>query len=57
MAGIESEICWCGDTLSDIASWVTILPLVITPIFFFVKRWYDAVSERKMVSKNLYGEL
>jgi len=55
MAG--SEVCWCGDMLSDIASLVTILSLIITPVFFFFKRWYDKVSERRMASKNLHGEL
>ena len=51
------EIYLEKDALSNIASLVTIMSLVITPIFFFVKRWYDKKSERKMISQNLYGEL
>ena len=56
MIEIWSEICR-DDTLSKITSIVTIISLVVAPLFFFVKRWYDKRSERKMVSKNLHGEL
>ena len=57
MIEIWPEICCGNDILLNIAAIVTIMSLGITPIFFFVKRWYDMDSERKMVSQNLYGEL
>ena len=57
MIEIRPDICCGNGMLSDIAAIVTIMSLGITPIFFFVKRWYDKSSERKMVSQNLYGEL
>ena len=43
--------------LGKVAAIVTILSLVITPVLYFVKRWYESQAERRRVSQNFYLEL
>ncbi|MCE9653052.1 MAG: hypothetical protein K8Q89_08380 [Nitrosarchaeum sp.] len=46
-----------NDALSNWASLVTIMSLIIAPITYFVQRWHNDNSERKRTSKNLFVEL
>lgn len=43
--------------LVKVASIVTILSLVVTPLFYFARRWHESRSERRRASQNLYLEL
>ncbi len=43
--------------LSDIASVVTILSLILSPIFYFAKTYYDTYKENTRASRNLHTEL
>ncbi len=40
-----------------IASLVTIISLIIAPVIYFVKKWYDVSSENFRASENISREL
>lgn len=57
---VWATLSWAGLPEKDLgktAAIVTILSLVITPVLYFVKRWYESREERRRVSQNLYLEL
>ena len=43
--------------LVKVASIVTILSLVVTPSFYFTRKWHESHAERSRASQNLYIEL
>lgn len=43
--------------LVKVASIVTIFSLVVTPLFYFARRWHESRAERRRASQNLYLEL
>ena len=51
MAGLPVE------DLVKLASIVTILSLVVTPSFYFARRWHESRAEGLRASQNLYLEL
>ena len=48
---------WCGDCLAEWASFVTIVSLVVAPLWYLLKRETDRRGEVETISSSLYMEL
>lgn len=48
---------WCGDCLAEWASFVTIVSLVVAPLWYLLKRETDRRGEVATISSSLYMEL